>query len=45
MPVGINGYYNKQLIAASKLQGQHGYSGATIDGATTVLSIIHDTIC
>jgi hypothetical protein len=29
MPVVINGNYNKQLITASKLQGQHGYSGAT----------------
>jgi hypothetical protein len=45
MPVVINGNYNKQLNTASKLKGQHGYSGATTDGATTVLSIIHATIC
>jgi hypothetical protein len=45
MPVVINWYYNKQLITANKLQGQLGYSGATTDGATTVMSIIHATIC
>ena len=41
----MNGNYNKQLNNASKLQGPRGYSGATTDGATTVLSIIHATIC
>ena len=45
MPVAMNVNYNKQLNTASKLQGQYGYSGTTTDGATTVLSIIHATIC
>jgi hypothetical protein len=43
MPVVMNGNYNKQLNTACKLQGPRGYSGATTDGATTVLSIIHAT--
>jgi hypothetical protein len=45
MPVVMNGNYNKQLNTACKLQGPRGYSGTTTDEATTVLSIIHATIC
>ena len=41
----INRNYNKQLVTASKLHGQHGHSGSNTDGVTTVLSIIHAIIC
>jgi len=43
--VVINGDNNKQLVTASKLQGQLGYSGIKTGGATTVLSIMYATIC
>jgi hypothetical protein len=45
MPVVINGNYNKQLNTASKLKGQHGYSGARAFNAVLATTLTKKIIC